>query len=107
MENRSASSEVASELLYRDAPETIRMALFTKRAKVKRERASSTIEYLRQARIAEMEGRYLAVSSSPGKLGGEKFPCEMSKWRRRACTTPLPRKMEWGITVAPRMPQLR
>lgn len=54
MPKRSAS---AAELTDdREAPATMRMALFTKRANVKSEIASSAIEYLRQKFMAESEG---------------------------------------------------
>ena len=54
MPKRSALA--ADETDERDAPATIRMALFTKRANVKREIASSAMEYLRQKFIAGREG---------------------------------------------------
>ncbi len=46
----------ASGLDEREAPATIRIAEFTNRAKVKRDSASSKMEYLRQKLMAEIEG---------------------------------------------------
>jgi hypothetical protein len=50
------SAEVAELSDEREAPATMRIALLTNRAKVKREIASSAIEYLRQKLIAPREG---------------------------------------------------
>lgn len=53
MENREALAAVSAvDGLEREAPAMMRMALLTKRAKVKREMASSAIEYERQDLMA-------------------------------------------------------
>lgn len=105
MAKREASA--AAPLFESDAPATMRMALLTNRAKVKREIARSTMEYLRQKRMAAREGRYfslLAVSSVRSAASSAGLLCASSYSYSRGCTRPLPRYKLWGITVAPRIP---
>lgn len=101
MPKRSAD---AAELLdEREAPATMRIALLTKSANVKRVIDSSATEYLRQNLIAGRDGWYFCSSELLKVEAGTRPALTSYSWRR-AWTIPLPRYRLWGITVAPRMP---
>jgi hypothetical protein len=85
------SAEVAELSDEREAPATMRIALLTNRAKVKRDIASSAIEYLRQKLIAPREGWYGSFSESVDRTEAATLPALISYSCRRACTIPDPR----------------
>ena len=75
------SDAFCAELLSeREAPATMRIALLTKSANVKREIASSAIEKERQERIAAREGLYFAGMV---RVRGEELVLLLLGWRAR------------------------
>jgi hypothetical protein len=77
-------------------PATMRMAEFTKRAKVKRDKASSNTEYLRQNFMAARDGWYNGFSDESDESncscdGTTTWPFLISYSSRRGWTMPEPR----------------
>ena len=68
---------------------------------------SSAIEYDMQDLIADIEGRYMLMAEEADDEGDSRYRLLLtSKSRIRACTSPDPRYIVWGMSVPPRIAQL-